>query len=72
MVNFFSALEKSKSTLKIDSYGIAMTTLEEVFLKIAHEDDNVNLVDLARNTQTTLFKQKITQRSEVQLEVVGV
>jgi len=62
---FFSALEKSKSTLKIDSYGIAMTTLEEVFLKIAHEDDNVNLVDLARNTQTTLFKQKITQKSEV-------
>jgi len=34
-----------------------MTTLEEVFLKIAHEDENVNLVDLAKS-RTTLLSQK--------------
>jgi len=64
---FFTALDKSKNALKIDSYGIAMTTLEEVFLKIAHEDENVNLVDLARNTQVTLLKQKIAQKSDILL-----
>jgi len=38
--DFFSELDANLPLLNIKSYGLAMTTLEEVFLKIASEDSN--------------------------------
>jgi len=37
---FFSSLDSSIGNLKISSYGLQITTLEEVYLKLTHEQDN--------------------------------
>ncbi|KAI9137956.1 hypothetical protein BKA69DRAFT_1094612 [Paraphysoderma sedebokerense] len=39
---FFEALDNGMDCLGIDSYGISMTTLEEVFLKLENEDPSKN------------------------------
>ena len=38
--SFFEELDKSLDKLQVHSYGIYTTTLEEVFLKIAEEDES--------------------------------
>lgn len=38
----FGALDASASTLGIASYGVSMTTLDEVFLRLADEDDGAS------------------------------
>ena len=37
--NFFTAFDRDMDSLGIRSYGISVTTLEEVFLKVGHGDD---------------------------------
>ncbi len=34
--NFFNKLDQDLASLHIQSYGVSITTLEEVFLKIGH------------------------------------
>ena len=36
---FFKKLDQDLNSLKITSYGISISTLEEVFLKVGHLDD---------------------------------
>jgi hypothetical protein len=36
---FFERFDQDLSKLQIRSYGISITTLEEVFLKVGHLDD---------------------------------
>lgn len=38
---FFEQFDLSLSALNIQSYGISISTLEEVFLKVGHMDDPV-------------------------------
>jgi ATP-binding cassette subfamily A (ABC1) protein 3 len=38
---FFAEFDQSLEQLNIQSYGISISTLEEVFLKIGHLDDPV-------------------------------
>ncbi|KAL4429304.1 hypothetical protein ABPG74_002290 [Tetrahymena malaccensis] len=38
--NFFSLLEQQKQQLHVRSYGISITTLEQVFLSVASENNN--------------------------------
>lgn len=40
--NFFYQLDKDKAKLKINSYGVDITTLEEVFLRIGHGENTEN------------------------------
>lgn len=39
--NFFKELELHKSELKIEAYGISVTTLEEVFIRVARGDNDL-------------------------------
>jgi ATP-binding cassette, subfamily A (ABC1), member 3 len=39
---FFLDLDKDLETLGIQSYGISITTLEDVFLKVGHLQDPLN------------------------------
>jgi ATP-binding cassette, subfamily A (ABC1), member 3 len=39
---FFSQLDKDLDKLRINSYGVGITTLEEVFLRIGHGMDHEN------------------------------
>ena len=41
IVDMFECLEEKKDSLSITSYGIAMTTLEEVFLKLGKLSFNI-------------------------------
>ena len=43
--NFFAALDNDLSKLGLSSYGIGITTLEEVFLRIGHGESHTNTVD---------------------------
>ena len=36
---FFQKLDQDLNSLKITNYGISISTLEEVFLKVGHLDD---------------------------------
>jgi ATP-binding cassette subfamily A (ABC1) protein 3 len=38
--DFFSSFDNSLDSLDIRSYGISVTTLEEVFLRVGHGDDS--------------------------------
>ncbi|CAH1111719.1 unnamed protein product [Psylliodes chrysocephalus] len=40
LANCFKQLEKAKVELDIEEYSFSQTTLEQVFLKFAHEDEN--------------------------------
>jgi ATP-binding cassette subfamily A (ABC1) protein 3 len=40
---FFALLDNSLSELKLRSYGISVTTLEEVFLKVGHGEKDEKL-----------------------------
>lgn len=48
--DFFKALEKSKQTLDIASYGISDTTLEEIFLQLTTRDEEGQLQCSLNNT----------------------
>mmetsp|Transcript_22180 Transcript_22180/g.21974 ORF Transcript_22180/g.21974 Transcript_22180/m.21974 type:complete len:742 (-) Transcript_22180:1165-3390(-) len=39
---FFTELDESLKQLRIKSYGVGVTTLEEVFLKVGHQDEEGN------------------------------
>jgi ATP-binding cassette, subfamily A (ABC1), member 3 len=41
--DLFEEIDKSQHKLGIDSYGISLTTLEEVFLRIGMEETEVSL-----------------------------
>ncbi|KAF2069523.1 hypothetical protein CYY_009160 [Polysphondylium violaceum] len=41
-VNFFRDLDSNKHNLGISTFGISVTTMEEVFLRIGQESDNAN------------------------------
>jgi hypothetical protein len=38
-VSFFQNFDRDQAKLKVQSYGISISTLEEVFLKMGHLDD---------------------------------
>ena len=39
ILELFNGLETQGDTLNVQSFGVAMTTLEEVFLKIGEDDE---------------------------------
>ena len=43
---FFNNLDKDLIDLGLDSYGVGITTLEEVFLRIGHGDDSGTTVEM--------------------------
>jgi len=43
--DFFSDLDKDLSKLGLSSYGVGITTLEEVFLRIGHGEEHSTTVD---------------------------
>jgi ATP-binding cassette subfamily A (ABC1) protein 3 len=43
---FFTNFDNSLDSLEIRSYGISVTTLEEVFLRVGHGDDGNESVKL--------------------------
>ena len=43
--HFFNSLDRDLEKLGLDSYGIGITTLEEVFLKIGHGDNSGTTVE---------------------------
>eukprot|EP00358_Blepharisma_japonicum_P005429 CAMPEP_0202940626 /NCGR_PEP_ID=MMETSP1395-20130829/752_1 /ASSEMBLY_ACC=CAM_ASM_000871 /TAXON_ID=5961 /ORGANISM="Blepharisma japonicum, Strain Stock R1072" /LENGTH=1359 /DNA_ID=CAMNT_0049635207 /DNA_START=1192 /DNA_END=5271 /DNA_ORIENTATION=- len=43
--HFFKELDKRRDDLKIEAYGMSVTTLEEVFLRVARGDDDKNTVN---------------------------
>ena len=45
---FFTALDKDLVKLGYSSYGVGITTLEEVFLRIGHGEDHATTVDRIR------------------------
>lgn len=61
----FSAIEQAittKSNFGIESYGVSMTTLEEVFLRLEHEDNTEcenNKTDVLKNTAKCYYMQAV-------------
>ncbi|KAL4432498.1 hypothetical protein ABPG74_013352 [Tetrahymena malaccensis] len=57
----FNQLEQQKDYLKIRSYGVSITTLEEVFLKVASMNENhiVQAKKIAQNQYIDIEKQSI-------------
>ena len=53
---FFAYLDANLGHLQIESYGVAVTTLEEVFLEVA----NLNVSSVAQKQE---YKRRHTQRS---------
>ena len=43
--DFFGALDKDLHKLGLSSYGVAITTLEEVFLSIGHGEGHATTVE---------------------------
>jgi len=39
----FDMLDRDKNSLKVNSYGISITTMEEVFLRVAEMEEEVLL-----------------------------
>ena len=56
----FDILDDNKNSLKIKSYGISVTTLEEVFLKIGHDeiDDECDVDDKMNQKQQIKMNEK--------------
>ena len=56
---FFGNFDNDLDMLNIRSYGISVTTLEEVFLKVGHgddTDDNKKVIDELRRSRSNLGK----------------
>lgn len=45
----FDVLDNQKDELRIQSYGISITTMEEVFLRVAHLGDDVDVNQALKN-----------------------
>jgi len=43
--DFFAALDKDLGSLGLGSYGVRITTLEEVFLRIGHGEDHATTIE---------------------------
>ena len=43
--DFFADLDKDLSKLGLSSYGVGITTLEEVFLRIGHGEEHATTID---------------------------
>lgn len=54
--DFFTALDKDLVKLGYGSYGVGITTLEEVFLRIGHGEDHATTVDRIREQTADLSK----------------
>ena len=64
----FKAFDEHKSNLGIDSYGVSVTTLEEVFLKIGHNEAVTNAEKEANAELSRTLSEKKLQSSEPQDE----
>lgn len=60
--DFFNSLDKDLEKLGLDSYGVGITTLEEVFLKIGHGDDSGTTVEKIQLQTADLSKLTIRER----------
>lgn len=47
--DFFNDLDRELDKLKLNSYGVGITTLEEVFLSIGHGEDQGTTVEKIKN-----------------------
>jgi hypothetical protein len=54
--DFFTDLDRDLEKLKIASYGVGITTLEEVFLSIGHGEDRGTTVEKIRSQTADLSK----------------
>ena len=64
VVTLFSELDSRAAELGVASYGISVTTLEEVFLKVGHGDD-------ADEWRRPVFDRQLSAASKVQYRVSG-
>jgi ATP-binding cassette subfamily A (ABC1) protein 3 len=60
----FKAFDEHKSNLGIDSYGVSVTTLEEVFLKIGHNEAVTNAEKEANAELSRTLSEKKLQSTE--------
>jgi len=61
----FNAMDANKSKLGIDEYGISVTTMEEVFLKVAHGTDmTVEDMSLNRSMSRQMSSKKMSLESQ--------
>lgn len=64
--DFFSALDKDLVSLGLGSYGVGITTLEEVFLSIGHGEEHSTTVDKIKSQTADLSK--LTPREKLLTE----
>ena len=60
--DFFMSLDKDLSKLGLSSYGVGITTLEEVFLSIGHGSNHATTVDKIKAQTADLSK--LTEREK--------
>jgi len=58
--DFFPIFDQELDSLDIRSYGISVTTLEEVFLKVGHGDDT----DTNKDELKESLKRQVTERDQ--------
>eukprot|EP00826_Nyctotherus_ovalis_P029004 TRINITY_DN2286_c0_g1_i4.p1 TRINITY_DN2286_c0_g1~~TRINITY_DN2286_c0_g1_i4.p1 ORF type:complete len:1634 (-),score=496.68 TRINITY_DN2286_c0_g1_i4:185-5086(-) len=61
---FFLELDKSLGSLKIESYGMATNTMEEIFLRVAREDDKERGQKLNANMYSMSMSKSVAQSTE--------
>ena len=64
--DFFTALDADLGDLGLSSYGVGITTLEEVFLRIGHGEDHATTIDKIK--QSTADLSKLTPREKLLTE----
>ena len=63
--SFFGDLDKELSKLNLTYYSFAMTTLEEVFLRIGQKDKNGKSLTIVSIKQKTADLNKLTKREKM-------
>jgi hypothetical protein len=60
--DFFNSLDRNMEGLGLNSYGVTITTLEDVFLKIGHGEDAGTTIDTIKSQTADLSK--LSQRDQ--------
>ena len=60
--DFFAALDKDLVSLGLGSYGVRITTLEEVFLRIGHGEDHATTIEKIKEQTADLSKMSAREK----------
>jgi ATP-binding cassette, subfamily A (ABC1), member 3 len=66
--SFFSSLDKDLSNLGLSSYGLSITTLEEVFLRIGHGEDDQRGSTIEQIKAKTADLSKLSKRDKTLID----